>query len=132
MITEQQVKIMKSAYGTLYELENTMRTYIQIQMEKNYGIHWYHLAPRQVLKRPPLKKRLEQFQFHEYEPYFRNYSSVFKNLPQKFFTHLHLLYPLRNKIAHNQVLSQSELQVFEKSTSIVLAYMSVNHYEKTS
>lgn len=111
MIAEQDIELMKKAYGLLYKLENSMRTYIKEKMEEYYGLHWLHYAPRKVLKRPPTKS-FESLLFSDYKTYFRNYPKAFKSIPPKFYTRLHQLYPIRNKIAHNHLLTFSEYEMW--------------------
>lgn len=122
MVIEQDVQIMKTSYGLLYEVENSIRTYIKEKMKDYYGIHWFHVAPRKVLKSPP-RKAFETLGFPDYETYFQNYPKAFNNLPPDFLRQLRQIYPLRNKIAHNHLLSQSEFQIFEQSVNFILHFM---------
>lgn len=126
LIAEKDLKLMQTAYGLLYELENSMRTFIRANMEDYYGIHWFHCAPRIVLKRPP-SKSFESLLFSDYETYFRNYPKAFTNLPPKLFTLLHQLYPIRNKIAHNHLLSLSEFELLEQYCSCLIKFMDNKH-----
>ncbi|CDO04302.1 hypothetical protein BN988_02856 [Oceanobacillus picturae] len=128
MITEQDVKLMQTAYGLLYELENSMRIYIKEKMEECYGIHWHHYAPRKVLKRPP-SKAFESLLFSEYESYFRNYPNAFKNIPSELYTKLYQLYPIRNKVAHNHTLSLSEYEMLEQYAAFLIKCMDNEHHK---
>lgn len=117
---------MQNAYGLLYKLENTIRTYIKEKMDECYGIHWFQYAPRKVLKRPP-SKDFESLLFSDYETYFRNYPKAFKNLPSKLYTQLRQLYPLRNKISHHHFLSLSEFELLERNSTFLINFMENNH-----
>lgn len=128
MIVEQDVKLMQNAYGLLYELENTMRIYIRGKMEECYGIHWFEYAPRKVLKRPP-SKDFENLLFSDYESYFKNYPVAFKNITPTFYTRLHQLYPIRNKIAHNHLLSPSEYELLERYSIFLLNSMGIRQHK---
>ncbi|UOQ84633.1 hypothetical protein [Gracilibacillus salinarum] len=125
MIAEQEVQLMKAAYGILYEVENCLRTYIKYNMEDCYDIHWFYYAPRIVLKRPP-SKSFENLLFSDYETYFRNYPKAFKNLPSKFYTQLRQIYPLRNKISHHHLLSLSEFELLERNSTFLINFMENN------
>ena len=98
---------MKEAYGYLYKIENAIRAYIKYKMEQEYGIHWFHTAPRKVLKRPP-NKPFNSLLFHEYTRIYLRTYDVFQELPQEFFSYLESLYPIRNKIAHCLPLAEKE------------------------
>ncbi|MEC5424296.1 hypothetical protein QGM71_12415 [Virgibacillus sp. C22-A2] len=126
MIAEKDIKMMQTAYGILFEVENCMRIYIRDKMEECYGIHWFHRAPRIVLKRPP-KKSFGDLLFSDYATYFRNYPDAFKNLPSDFFVKLQELYPLRNKIAHNHLLSESKFELLEQNSTFLINSMTNKH-----
>uniref|UniRef100_UPI00406C1570 Swt1 family HEPN domain-containing protein n=1 Tax=Lysinibacillus sp. FSL L8-0126 TaxID=2921515 RepID=UPI00406C1570 len=98
---------MKEAYGCLYKIENAIRAYIEHKMEKEYGVHWFHIAPRKVLKRPP-SKPFNSLSFHEYSRIYLRTYDVFQELPEEFFSYLESLYPLRNKVAHCFPLTETE------------------------
>jgi hypothetical protein len=109
-----EIPKMKEAYEKLYIyiIENLLRYYIKKKMEDKYGVNWFYLAPRIVLKRSP-KKAFNNLYLHELERvYLRTYTEVFSDLPSRFFLFLHSLYPLRNKIAHCHPLNEQEFNQF--------------------
>ena len=55
-----EFEFMKNAYGLLYRLENTLRTFINETMEKKYGADWIIKAPLSM-KYPPIKKIIRLF-----------------------------------------------------------------------
>lgn len=104
------ISTMKDSYEMLFIIENGIREYIRAKMEDFYGPHWFYIGPQKVLKRK-LNKTFDKFYFHELERVFlRTYENVFANLPRQFFIYLHMLYPLRNKIAHSHVLDDKEIE----------------------
>lgn len=103
-----EISKMKEAYEKLYILENLLRIYIKKKMEDEYGVNWFYVAPRIVLKRSP-GKAFNNLYLHELERvYLRTYTEVFSDLPSRFFLYLHSLYPLRNKITHCHPLNEEE------------------------
>lgn len=123
MITESKLKIMQAAYGLMYEVENSLRKYIKQEMNKSFGPHWFQIAPRIVLKRPP-SKTFDSLLFYEYERlYLRTYSKVFEALSEEFYKHLHVLYPLRNKVAHCHDLCEREFKDLTFAQSFLVSYL---------
>lgn len=115
---------MKEAYGYLYKIENVIRAYIEFKMEKEYGIHWFHTAPRKVLKRPP-GKPFNSLLFHEYTRIYLRTYDVFYDLPEEFFSQLESVYRIRNKIAHCHKLTNLEyIQLANAHYFIILV---INH-----
>jgi hypothetical protein len=107
----REITKMKEAYEKLYIIENILRLYIIKKMEESYGVNWFHLAPRIVLKRPP-EKPLSKLLFHEYERlYLRTYSLVSEKYEKEFYQGLHKLYPIRNKVAHCHPLCENEMDL---------------------
>lgn len=100
---------MKDAYGQLYQIENALWSYISYKTEVSYGTHWFHIAPRKILKRPPAKT-FDSLSFHEYERIYLRTYDVFQELPESFYHRLHLIYPIRNKIAHCRPLTRGEFE----------------------
>jgi hypothetical protein len=105
-MTMIEVEYMSRAYAMLYEIENTMRKFIQRRMEDTYGLTWYHTAHKHVgLRRP--RKPFERYFLHELEQSYLRVYPTFDFLPQEFFGSLHDLYPIRNLIAHSHCLPKS-------------------------
>jgi hypothetical protein len=119
-----EISKMKEAYEKLFILENLLRIYIKKKMEDEYGVNWFYVAPRIVLKRRP-RKAFNNHYLHELERvYLRTYTEVFSDLPSRFFLFLHSLYPLRNKIAHCHYLNEEEFNqltlAFDYITTILI------------
>ncbi|MFU8688749.1 Swt1 family HEPN domain-containing protein [Rossellomorea sp. FS2] len=122
-VNKSEVDTMKCAYGKLYLLENTLRSYIIRKMELVYGPNWFHLAPRLVLKRGA-KKDFDKLNLHELERhYLQSYPEAFKFLPPLFLQSLHTIYPLRNKIAHSHFLSPPEVEKLLTSAELIIKYI---------
>lgn len=117
-----ELELMKTAYGLLYEVENTLRSYISRNMEDYYGIHWSEVAPRKEFNRPP-SRSFDTLNISDYSSYFSLYPKAFKKIPRKFFSLLHQIYPLRNKIAHNHLLTQEEFELLEENVEFLVSYM---------
>jgi hypothetical protein len=64
-----EISKMKEAYEKLYILENLLLIYIKKKMEDEYGVKWFYLAPRIVLKRSP-RKDFHNLYLHELDPAF--------------------------------------------------------------
>lgn len=107
---------MKEAYGYLYKIENAIRAYIEYKMEKEYGIHWFHTAPR---KRPP-NRSVNSLLFHEYTRIYLRTYDVFQELPAEFFSYLQSIYPIRNKIAHCHSLTDSEYNQLSNAHNFII------------
>ncbi|WP_425462116.1 Swt1 family HEPN domain-containing protein [Mesobacillus subterraneus] len=121
LVTE--LNSMKEAYGMLYTLENSLRLFIKLRMREEYGINWFHTAPRQVLKRPP-SKDFDSLNFHDLETsYIRIYKKAFPHIPTEFFKYLQSIYPLRNKIAHSHPLSENEYHVLLQSYNYLITFI---------
>ncbi|WP_232217796.1 Swt1 family HEPN domain-containing protein [Virgibacillus sp. SK37] len=119
------LELMKNAYGLLYEIENSLRSYIHRKMEDYYGIHWYEVAPRKEYNRPP-SRTFDSLNFSDYSSYFAIYPKAFKKIPRKFLTLLHQLYPIRNKIAHNHLLTHKEFGLLEENVAFLVNFMQSN------
>jgi hypothetical protein len=123
MLCKEELARMKEAYIILYEIENMLRNYIKLHMEKSYGPQWFYFAPRKILKHPP-SKSFDKLYFHEYERmYLRTYHEPFNNLSVKFYESLHELYPIRNKVAHNHNLNDEEVRFLNKVSQIIKSYL---------
>lgn len=117
-----ELELMKSAYGLVYELENTLRSYICEKMENYYGIHWFEVAPRREYNRPPVRS-FETLKLSDYSSYLTNYPKAFKSIPRKFLTLLHQIYPIRNLVAHNHLLTLEEFELLEENVAFLVTYM---------
>lgn len=112
---------MKEAYGMLYTLENSLRIFVRQKMMEEYGVNWFHVAPRLELRRGP-RKDFESLCLHELESvYIRTYESAFYKLPLEFFMRLRDVYPLRNKIAHSFLLSEEEFSTLFQAYHFILS-----------
>lgn len=117
-----ELELMKSAYALIYKLENTLRSYISKKMENYYGIHWFEIAPRREYNRPPTQS-FETLNLSDYSSYLTNYPKAFKSIPRKFLTLLHQVYPIRNLVAHNHLLTLEEFELLEENVKFLINYM---------
>ncbi|MBM7620183.1 hypothetical protein JOC95_002036 [Bacillus tianshenii] len=114
MISTKDLAVMKTAYEKIYIIENLLRMYISKRMKAKYGEHWFYIAPNKTLKRMP-KGSFDSKNFHDLESYLHIYSALFKEVSPNFTFYLRPLYPIRNKIAHNQMLTGEELSQLTES-----------------
>jgi NADH:ubiquinone oxidoreductase subunit 5 (subunit L)/multisubunit Na+/H+ antiporter MnhA subunit len=98
-------------------LLNTTGIYLKNKWKKN--MVQIGFTPHQELSSNVyFLKQFEKLLFHEYERvYLRTYQKAFQSVTDKFFNHLHTLYPIRNKIAHNHVLSDEEMDIVKNSST---------------
>ncbi|THE14017.1 hypothetical protein E1I69_05825 [Bacillus timonensis] len=104
--------LMKEAYSMLYQMENHLRLIIKTNMQNNYGHHWVSIL---------YEKRDEQTSyFHELIAFFGKYPhdlTHFKTVQLKL---LQQLIPVRNKIAHSHLITQTEYQLLEQCYQFVI------------
>ncbi|MCF6139079.1 hypothetical protein [Pseudalkalibacillus berkeleyi] len=122
MIEDKEVVMMQSAYRKLYEVENTLRNYIAKHMTDYYGPLWFNKAPKLLQRKPP-KALLENLYIYELERSFLRIYPPFKDLPQIFYLHLHIVYPIRNRIAHCYCLTPEEHVSLSNSHCLLLSYI---------
>jgi hypothetical protein len=109
---------MKKAYGQLYEIETTMRSCIRKNMAEEYDPNWYYTSARYAGLQKLPRRPFEKLHLYELEKYFHIYPCF--SFPQKFFKKLHILYPIRNKIAHCRDLTNEEVSQLEEIHHYVL------------
>lgn len=119
---KKDVEQMKVAYGILYNLENSLRIYIEQMMQEYYGIHWNHVAPRKE-HNSPHKISIDSLNFTDYTSYFNLYPKAFKSVLPKYSTYLRELYPIRNKIAHHHPLSNEEYQTLQLNADYLVNFI---------
>jgi len=131
----QDVKQPSAAYQILYDLETTLRVFIQKQLERVSSNWWRERVPHDVQERAERRKRQNETQWpwHEdrnlslihyvdFADYAKiitkrnNWNEVFKH----FFKHrdaiavkLRELEPIRNAIAHSRELTTAQLRKLE-------------------
>jgi hypothetical protein len=115
--SDEKVRMMQ-AYLLLYEVEDGLRKTIQQRMSSIYGPHWFDNAPTSQ-RMKPLKTAFQNLTFSQYETYYLRVYPVFSH-SLLFFTHLNILYPLRNKVAHHHCLTTYEFQMIKRSSRFVL------------
>lgn len=123
MLTKLEIDLMKEAYTMMYIIENSLRTLIVDKMEIIYGINWYRDAPRKEHLKP-YNKNFDRLHFHELIPFLFVYPCFKQYIPDKFIQYLHRLIPLRNKIAHNIFLSNSDYERLSKYFRYIVEYIS--------
>lgn len=104
--------LMKEAYSMLYEIENHLRLIIKTNMQKNYGQHWVAIL---------YEKRDEQTSyFHELVAFFGKYPQDLTHFKKEQLILLQQLTPVRNKIAHSHLITQSEYKLLEQCYKVVI------------
>lgn len=109
MIAERELNLMKEAYGTMYEIENRLRSFAVSRMEKDFGINWRMKASRMV-NNSCTKTKLEELNYHQLVSYYRMFPNLSSILPSNVFLQLFNLASVRNKIAHNHLITMNELE----------------------
>ncbi|WLD93351.1 hypothetical protein [Alkalihalobacillus sp. AL-G] len=110
---------MVKAYQKVYEIETNLRDKVDKKMINHYGDNWYSAAPKRE-KKLRIKKNIKNMQLYELEQllHYKIFGNLHKNYP-RFIQLLRAVYPLRNKIAHCQVLTNKE-HIFLKQTHLAL------------
>ncbi|KHF41467.1 hypothetical protein [Halalkalibacter okhensis] len=104
--------IMKEAYSMLYEMENHLRLIVKTNMEKKYGYRWVSIL---------YERRDEQTSyFHELVAFFGKYPHILTHFKPEQLTLLRQLTPIRNKIAHSHLITETEYELLEKCYKIVI------------
>src|SRR5690625_3593215 len=104
---ELLMMMMMNAYGLLYNIENTLRSYITHNMSEHYGIGWYIKAPS-VEKHLPYKKNLSSLNLNDLITMVAAYDCLKRLFDMRDIRKLRLIIPIRNKIAHSHKLSNEE------------------------
>lgn len=100
---------MQDAYGKLYEIENLLRLNIVTKMEEEYGIYWQRIASGKVCNRCT-RKSFKDLHFHELVTYCKIFPLLTEALSPEIILQLFSLNSIRNKIAHNRLLSEYEFE----------------------
>ncbi len=108
-VVYMEVLMMIKAYGLLYNIENTLRSYITHNMSEHYGNGWYIKAPV-VEKLLPYKKELSSLYLHELIAMVATYDCLKCSFDKQDIHKLRLIIPIRNKIAHSHNLSNEEYE----------------------
>lgn len=104
--------LMTEAYSMLYQIENRLRLIVKTNMQKKYGYHWVSIL---------YEKRDEQISyFHELVAFFGKYPNVLTHFKTDQFKLLQRLTPIRNKIAHTHLITQTEYELLEKCYKFVI------------
>lgn len=104
--------LMKEAYSMLYEIENHLRLIVKTNMQKKYGYHWVSIL---------YEKRDEQTSYyHELVAFFGKYPHALTHFNQKQLKLLQQLTPIRNKIAHSHLITQTEYELLEQCYQFVI------------
>lgn len=114
MIPETEIELMKESYSIIYKVENKLRSIISLMMESCYGLNWYKVAPLKE-KRSAYKKPFHRLYFHELIPFLVVYPCFRQIATKDIIYSLRQLIPLRNKIAHNVCLSNTEYNLLCKN-----------------
>lgn len=119
LLSKFEEKTVAYTYIKIFVIENQLRRYVSENMKHSYGDNWIFNAPRIVLKSSKIKS-FEKLQFYEYESLYLRVYPIF-NLSDKFYFHLHQLFPLRNKVSHYKKLSKEEIITLTLSSEIVIS-----------
>jgi hypothetical protein len=109
VITKNEINFMKEAYGILYEIENRMRLFAIQKMEKEYGIHWEVIVSRRI-NTVVTRAKFQELHFDQIVSYYRVFPVLSSVLPMEISLQLYRLTSVRNKIAHNKLITELELE----------------------
>lgn len=104
-----ETKVMKEAYGLLYEIENSLRRTITLSMKSEYGIDWLIQAPLSMQYKT-YSKNFSSFYYHELISLLPAYPCIFQHFSTEIINKLQQTIPIRNKIAHTHFLTQTEFE----------------------
>ena len=110
----QEVEKMKNAYGMLYVIETSLRSFIKESLMNRYGQQWEHIAPRAVLRRPT-SKAFDEFNYYELVFYLSSFSLVAGKNRNRVITSLKGISEVRNKIAHCKNLDSNDWALLEEA-----------------
>ncbi|WP_221569004.1 hypothetical protein [Alkalihalobacillus sp. TS-13] len=122
MIERKEIEMMKVAYQQLYEIENALRKFVSIRMNEEYGPFWYYKASKLLQRKPP-RAPIANLYLHELERSFLRVYPPFEDLTPTFFSHLHNLYPIRNRIAHSHPITEDQADSLSQCHSYLTEYM---------
>jgi len=131
---EQEVRVMSDGYSMLYELENSLRIFVERKLRERFGNSWWErgVTQRDIRQRAKKKKLLEPesnlslinyTEFGDLRRIITNNWEIFRDTLQTqtgIVGRLEELEPIRNKIAHSRLLSNDDLaklQLFFKEIS---------------
>ncbi|WP_349409342.1 hypothetical protein [Pseudalkalibacillus sp. SCS-8] len=104
--------VMKEAYSMLYEIENHLRIIVKTNMQKQYGYHWVSILCE--------KRDEHNSYFHELVAFFGRYPQVLSHFKTEQLILLQQLTPIRNKIAHTHLISQTDYELLKKCYKFVI------------
>jgi hypothetical protein len=108
MIAKTELKIMKDAYGILYEIENRLRVFAMWKLEKEYGVNWDVIIGKKF-NTVDTRTKYQELYFHQLVSHYRVIPVLISALPSDISLQLYRINTIRNKIAHNQLISEIEL-----------------------
>lgn len=94
-------------------------------MKSKYGEHRYYIPPNKTFKRMP-KGSFNSKNFHDLKSYLHIYSALFKKVSPNFTVYLRPLYPIGNKVAHNQLLTDEEMSQLMESFHYITKALEFN------
>jgi hypothetical protein len=113
MITKEELKLMKEAYGILYEIENHLRVFAMGKLEKEYGVNWDVIIGKKF-NTVVTKTEFMELHFHQLVSYYRVLPLLTSTIPSDISLQLYRLNTVRNKIAHNKLISIIELEALKQ------------------
>ncbi|WP_209121302.1 hypothetical protein [Alkalihalobacillus sp. BA299] len=108
----QELELMIEAYRQLYEIENKLRLIIKTNMVQKYGDHWVTILHE--------NKNEEVSHYHELIAFFGKYPQVLPHFSPHQRKKLMNLTPIRNKIAHSQLINETENKMLEECYRLVM------------
>lgn len=112
---EEELEVMKNAYGFLYEIENILREILIKDLSNRYGDNWEYIASIKILRKFP-DRDFQNYNYHELISYLKifNEKSNYKYISRKLLSELMNIVTIRNKIAHNHYINNDEYKKIEE------------------
>jgi hypothetical protein len=137
-VLEQEVIVMSNAYSMLYQLENSLRIFVEKKLRDSFGNSWWErgVSQREIREGAERKKAVEPesnlslinyTEFDDLRRIITNNWEIFRDTFQTqtgIVSRLEELEPMRNKIAHSRLLSNEDLaklELFSKEISVLIS-----------
>ena len=124
MKVESELELMKEGYGTLYEIENRMRRFVKVKMERKYGPNWQLIITKET-RNKCTNTKFEQLHFHQLVSYYKIIPTLTYSIPSDVYPRLYQLNTIRNKIAHNYLISELELNQMIEIKSLLDKFLKI-------
>lgn len=104
--------LMKEAYSMLYEMENHLRLIVKTNMEKKCGYRWVSILHE--------NRNEKTSYFHDLVAFFGRYPQILTHFKTEQLILLRQAVPIRNKIAHSHLITETEYMLLEKCYKFVI------------